>query len=294
MQGTSGNDDVIEIDLQELFGLLVHWLWLIVGCGIITGIAGFLISFFLITPMYRSTTKVYILDRDTSNGNLTYSDVQLGSVLTKDYTQLIKDRTVLEEVLATFGLNESYASLASRVEVEALSDTRIITITVEDENPEVAQVLADEIRRVAADHIKDVTAIEAVNVVEEANLPTGPSSPSVFKWTGIGALLGIFLCAMFVVIRFLMDDTIKTSEDVEKYLELSTLAMIPIIEDEAAKNKKNKKTPASGSSSSGSGGGSGRGGNGSRSTESSRGGNSGHNSHDMDNDDDPDDLEEVF
>ena len=104
-----------------------------------------------------------------------------------------------------------------------------------------AQFLADEIRKVAAEHIKNVMDIEAVNVVEEANLPENPTSPSVMKWTALGLMLGACLCAGIVLLRYLLDDTVKTSEDVEKYLGLSTLAMIPIMEDEVTIKKKDKK-----------------------------------------------------
>ena len=124
--------------------------------------------------------------------------------------------------------------------VENISDTRIIAITVEDPDPAMAQTLANEIRDVAADHIKDVMDIEAVNVAEEANLPENPSSPSVMKWTALGIMAGVCLCAGVILLRFLLDDTIKTSEDVERYLGLSTLAMIPIMEDEVAIAKKEK------------------------------------------------------
>lgn len=233
------NEDVVEIDLQELFGLVVHWLWLIILCGIATGILGFVISFFAITPQYESTTKVYILNKQNSN-TLTYSDVQLGTQLTKDYAQLIKSRTVLEQVIATCGLEETYGAFADRVAVETLTDTRIIAITVTDSDPAMAQLLANEICKVASKHIKSVMDIQAVNVADEANLPTDPASPSIPKWTALGLLLGAFLCAMVIIVRFLLDDTIKTSEDVERYLELSTLAMIPIIEA-PDKNKKGRR-----------------------------------------------------
>ena len=238
MQNTN-TEDVIEIDLQELFVLLLHWLWLIVLCGIVTGLAGFCISNFVITPQYQSTTKVYILNKQDNN-TLTYSDMQLGTQLTKDYAQLIKGRDVLEPVIEACGLDESYNSFANRVQVETLTDTRIIAITVEDPNPAMAQMIATEIRKVAAEHIKNVMDIQAVNVAEEAYLPERPSSPSVLKWTGIGMFLGVFLCGMVLVIRFLVDDTIKTSEDVEKYLNLSTLAMIPMNETED-KHKSRKR-----------------------------------------------------
>lgn len=242
MQNTK-SEDVIEIDLREIIGLLVHWLWLILLCGILTGMVGFMVSNFVITPKYQSTTKVYILNKQDSS-NLTYSDVQLGTQLTKDYAQLIKGRYVLEQVIETCGLTEGYGAFSDRVSVQTITDTRIIAITVEDEDPVMAQFIANEIRKVASAHIKNVMDIQAVNVAEEANLPTVPSSPSVTKWTGIGLLAGMFLCAMILIIRFVMDDTIKSSEDIERYLGLSTLAMIPITEteDRRKKNRRNRET----------------------------------------------------
>lgn len=234
------NDDVVEIDLQEVLGMLLHWLWLILLCGIITGALGFAISYFVITPQYESTTKVYILNKNESN-TLTYSDVQLNTQLTKDYTQLITSRTVLDQVIATCQLEEGYGAFSKRISVETLTDTRIIAITVTDENPAYAQLLANEIRKVASEHIKNVMDIQAVTIVDEANLPLAPSEPSVPKWTLFGLMGGIFLCAAVLVIRFLLDDTIKTSDDIEKYLGLSTLAMIPIIDENEKKNKKKTK-----------------------------------------------------
>ena len=237
MQNT---DDVIEIDLKEIFGVLINKLWIIAICGIVAGIAGFCISNFAITPQYQSTTKVYILNKQNGT-NVTYNDLQMGTQLTKDYKVLITSRDVLEEVIENCQLNEKYGSLSARVTVESISDTRIIAITVEDPNPVNAQFLADEIRKVAAEHIKQVMDIEAVNVVEEANLPEHPASPSVMKWTALALMLGACLCAGIILLRYLLDDTVKTSEDVEKYLGLSTLAMIPIMEDEVTLQKKNKK-----------------------------------------------------
>lgn len=234
MQNT---EDIIEIDLKEIFIVLLNKLWLIILCGIVAGVVGLCYSSFWITPQYRSTTKVYILNKQ-SGDNVTYSDLQIGTVLTKDYKELIKSRNVLEKVIEKCELNEKYGSLAARVEVEPVSDTRIIAITVEDPDPEKARYLADEIRKEAAKHIEKVMDIEAVNVVDEANLSEYPSSPSVAKWTLLGFALGIFACAGLILLKYLLDDTIKTSEDVEKYLGLSTLAMIPVMEDEIGASKK--------------------------------------------------------
>lgn len=237
------NDDTIEIDLQELFGLLLSRLWLIIICTVVGGVAAFIVSNFFVTPLYQSTTSVYILNKN-ENSTVSYSDLQLGTQLTKDYAQMITSRDVLEGVIEKCDLDEGYGSFSSRVSVTTPSDTRMIKITVTDENPVMAQLLANEVRKLAADKIKEVMDIEAVNTVDEANLPTSPASPSVGKWTMVGGAVGMVLCIMIVLIRFLMDDSIKTSEDVEKYLELSTLASIPVKEDTEKKKSKFKLTAA--------------------------------------------------
>ncbi|MGN0402821.1 MAG: YveK family protein [Acetatifactor sp.] len=233
-------DDVIEIDLQEVLGLLLHRVWLIAICGLVGGIAAFCISCFLIVPQYESSTSVYILNKNDNN-TVTYSDVQLGTQLTKDYAQLITSRHVLESVISACQLTDTYEKLAERVEVETISDTRLIEITVTDTDPATARLIANEIRKIASERIMEVMDIQAVNVVDEANLPKEPASPSIVKWTIVGLLLGVVLCAMIIVIRFLLDDTIKTSDDIEKYLELSTLAVIPVLEESEGKKKRKHK-----------------------------------------------------
>lgn len=231
-------DDVIEIDLQELVGLLIHWLWLLILCGFVTAVAGFLICKLMITPMYESTTRIFILNKN-NQAAVSYSDLQTSTQLTKNYTPLIKSRDVLESVIEKCGLNTTYEGFASRVSVATVGDTSLIAITVTDPDPAMAQLLAKEVRILASEHIKQVMDIQAANLETEANLPTRPSSPSVKRWTMIGGLLGVFVCAAILVIQYLLDDTIKSAEDVERYLGLSTLAMIPIAET-ADKHKKKK------------------------------------------------------
>ncbi len=250
MQDRRENVDEIEIDLVEIFGLILHWLWLIGLSAIVCGIVGFVLSAFVLTPIYQSTTKIYILNRQNGD-SLTYTDTQLASQLTKDYEELVTSRTVLEEVISTFRLDEKYNSLAGRTSVSNTANTRIIAITVKDPDPVMAKNIANAIRDVAAKHIQAVMDIEAVNIVDEANLPDSPVTPSVPKWTVIAALLGGVFCAGMVILRYLLDDTIKTSDDIEKHLGLSTLALIPVIEDETeqAKKKTNRRVSTSGSAS---------------------------------------------
>lgn len=236
------NTDEIEIDLLELIQVLFSRIWLILSAGLFLALICFAVSKFLMTPTYQSTTKIYILNK-TESSTVTYSDVQMGTQLTKDYAELISSRYVLEEVIQELGMDTDYKGLLEQVSVTTPSDTRIVAITVEDTDPVQAMHIANCIREVASDHIQNVMDIEAVNVVETANMPTEKSGPSCMKWTLIGGVIGCFILCAIVLAQYLLDDTIKSSEDVEKYLGLSTLALIPIAtsEEETAKKKKKKK-----------------------------------------------------
>ena len=146
---TSYQEDEIEIDLQDLFGLLLHKVWIIILAAVVAGAIGFAASFFLITPQYESTTSIYISTSKGSENSMTLGDAQLASQLTKDYEELILSRTVLEKVIDVYKLDESYESLKSRVTVANTSNTRIITITVKDPNPANAQIIAMQQRSIS-------------------------------------------------------------------------------------------------------------------------------------------------
>lgn len=243
----SSSDDEITIDLAELFGVLWHWIWLILLVALLLGGAAYAFSKFVIPEEFQSTTKIYVLDKESgSGGQTTYTDLQAGAQLTKDYAELITSRTVIEKVMTDNHLESvyDYKKFLKKVEVNTPTDTRIVSITVTDTNPALAQALADDIRVEASDLIINTMQIDAVNTYEVANLPTEKSAPSCSKWALIGALLGALLVGGIVTLQYILDDTIKTSEDVEQYLGLSTLALIPLDENiggtEKGKKKKNK------------------------------------------------------
>lgn len=242
MENHRENNNEIEFDLLEIVHILFGRFWIILCAGFVTALVCFAISAYVLAPVYESTTKIYILNK-TDNTAVTYTDVQMGTQLTKDYAELINSRYVLEKVIELLSLEDmEYEDLMNKVSVNTPVDTRIVSITVEHTNPELAMRIANCVREVAGEHIQNVMDIEAVNVVEKANMPMEKSGPSVVKWTMIGGIAGAFLACAVILIIYLLDDTIKCSEDVEKYLGLSTLAMIPVIsEDDTAKKRKSKR-----------------------------------------------------
>lgn len=236
---TRQDNDEIEINLMELIMVLLEKIWIIGAAAIICGLVMLVYSKFFIAPTYESTTRIIVLNTNDSE-SINISDLQLGSQLMGDYKQLITSRYVIETIIEKFDLDEEYEDFVERVAVSNEANTRIIEITLTDTDPLMAKEMVDELRDVAAARIKEVMAIEAVNLVDEGNVPTKKAAPSVKKYTFIGILIGGFLSVAVILVIYLLDDTIKNAEDVEKYLHLSTLGLIPIIEteEEAAKRKR--------------------------------------------------------
>lgn len=229
------------LDLIQIAGVLLGRFWVIVFSGILVGICALILTKMTTTPTYTSSTKLYVLSKDQSSSDVTSSDLQLSAVLASDYAQLIKDRTVTESVISELGLSMSSAALASKIAVEMPNSGRIITISVTDTDPYLASKIATAVRDTAARHIKEVMNSEAVNVVEEANIPEGQAMYN-YKRNGLmGVILGMAVAVGIIMLQYMMNDTIKTPEDVERYLELSVLGTIPVMDNSRKKAKRKKK-----------------------------------------------------
>lgn len=237
----TNNNDEIEIDLGEVFHLVISKLGVIILSGILLGVLSIIGTMLFITPKYESTTKIMVLNKQDNN-TLTSADMQTSTQLTKDYAELIQSRTVLEGVIAQLNLDMTYKKMLNKVSVETSSDSRIVSIIVTDEDPYTASEIANAVRDMAAEHIQSVMDIEAVNVVDTANIPNEKASPSLAKNGVIGGLLGVIIAMAAVIIIYLTNDTIKVEEDVERYLGLSVLGSIPFSEKESrSKKKKSRK-----------------------------------------------------
>ena len=245
MEQNQMNNDEIEIDLREIFSVLLSHLGIIILSGLVLGLVAIVGTKVFITPQYQSVTKMYVLAKQ-NNDTLTSADMQTSTLLTKDYAEMIQSRTVTEAVIAQLGLDMTHEQLVKKISVSNTTDTRIITISVLDKDPYMARDIANAVRDTAAEHIKNVMNSEAVNVVDEANIPAEKYSPSVSKNGLIGGVLGCMIAVAIILIRFIMisylsNDTIKTQEDVERYLQLSTLGTIPLLQTDKKKKKRAKK-----------------------------------------------------
>lgn len=241
MENQVVNNEEIEIDLGEVFHLLFSRLGIIILSGIIFGLVSIVGTMLLVEPQYESTTKIVVLNKQDNN-TLTSQDMQTSTQLTKDYAELIKSRTVTEGVIAQLGLEMTHEELLKKITVETPADTRVVSIIVRDTDPYTASQIANEVRDIAAGHIQQVMDVDAVNVVETANIPNHKASPSLAKNGIIGGILGVFLAIVIIVVVYITNDTVKTQEDVERYLGLSVLGTIPLMDKEKkSKKQKSKK-----------------------------------------------------
>lgn len=241
------NRDEIEIDLKQIMFVLFNKILFIILSGIIVGAIAFLISQYLLVPKYVSTAKLYIINRQTE-GVITSQDLTSSSQLTQDYKELIVSRIVIEKVISDLDLPYKYEQFKGKLSVDTPVDTRILAITIKDKDPYTAKKIADKMADVSVDTIGSVMESERANIIDYGNLPLRPVSPNIFRNTVAGVGIGVILSITIILFIFFIDDSIKSEDDIERYLGISTLGVIPIQDDETDKrkhkfkqNKKRKK-----------------------------------------------------
>lgn len=226
----------LEIDIREIFYLIRAHLLQIVIVGILTALLTGIGTKCLITPQYTSTSKLYVAGKGSVISSL--ADLQLGAQLTKDYAELVKSRPVIEDVIKQLDLNMEYQDLLGITTISNTTDTRILVISVEYPDPKMAKKIVDKIAQVTAKRISEIMDVGEPKIVEKGYAEEAPSSPNLVRNVLLGGIVGIALVVFILIIRYILDDKIKTQEDIEKYLQLNTLALIPLGEEEYDGKKK--------------------------------------------------------
>lgn len=234
------DNDEIEIDLLELAGVLIRKLKLLVLCTVLTAAVAAAATFFLITPQYTASSMIYILTKTTSVTSL--ADIQMGTALTTDFSMLVTSRPTLEAVIEDLGLDYTPNELKEMITVTNPADTRYLQIDVESPDPQEAADISNALSDATADRVEKIMNTDKPTTVEDAIVPKEPSSPNLMKNTLVGAILGFIAAAAFVVITYLLDDTIKDEDDVVKYLNLNTLAALPVDEKVEVSGARKKRT----------------------------------------------------
>ena len=232
-------EEETEIDLIDLAWALLDKIHYIVLCFLIGAVIMNAYSYFLVRPTYKSTAKMYVVSA-SKNSVVDLDALNIGTSLTADYEQLMLSYPVLEQVINKLNLDMDSDTLAKMITLENPTDTRILNINVVSTDPKSARDIANTLMDVSVDYLPMTMSTNATNVAQKAKLADHKDGPSYTKYTMIGALAGAFLYCMYLVVKYLMDDTIHTADDMEKYFDIVPLAVIPDVE-ELASEKQQKK-----------------------------------------------------
>ena len=232
-------EEETEIDLIDLAWALLDKIHYIVLCFLIGAVIMNAYSYFLVRPTYKSTAKMYVVSA-SKNSVVDLDALNIGTSLTADYEQLMLSYPVLEQVINKLNLDMDSDTLAKMITLENPTDTRILNINVVSTDPKNARDIANTLMDVSVDYLPKTMSTNAPNVAQKAKLADHKDGPSYTKYTMIGALAGAFLYCMYLVVKYLMDDTIHTADDMEKYFDIVPLAVIPDV-SELASEKQQKK-----------------------------------------------------
>ena len=232
-------NEEIEIDLLQLWNAVRHRIWLVLLVGFIMADIAYAYTRFLITPMYSSSATMLVITKETTLSSL--ADLQLGSQLTDDYEILIMSRPVLQETIRELNLDINYKQLRGSISIANPNDSRMLIITAVQPDPELAKNVVDTLAEISSEYIADKMEVTAPKIIEEGEVPLFRSSPSFFRNTAIGGMLGVLAAVFLICVAVILNDSIQTEDDIERYLQLPVLAVVPDKSGSAAKKSGRKK-----------------------------------------------------
>ncbi|HGA0991013.1 TPA: Wzz/FepE/Etk N-terminal domain-containing protein [Streptococcus suis] len=221
------NQEVNAIEIDVLFLLKTIWRkkFLILLTAVLTAGLAFVYSSFLVTPQYDSTTRIYVVSQNVEAGaGLTNQELQAGTYLAKDYREIILSQDVLTQVATELNLKES---LKEKISVSIPVDTRIVSISVRDADPNEAARIANSLRTFAAQKVVEVTKVSNVTTLEEAVPAEEPTTPNTKRNILLGLLAGGILATGLVLVMEVLDDRVKRPQDIEEVMGLTLLGIVP-------------------------------------------------------------------
>lgn len=234
----NSNQNMRIVTLKDLWDLLMQRFLIILLAAVAAVGVLYGVNAATQEPLYESTATLYISrqsDESTSSGDAS-NDFSLALKVINDCTYLLKSHTVLDQVIEELSLTMDYDELYSAISTHNPDSTRILEVTVEASSPQLAKRIVDKICELGKDSITEAMGFEQVNLFEYGVLNQTPcNNTSMLTYALVGMIAAVFVYTVFLLI-YLLDDRIRTTEDIENYLGLSVLGEIPDGK-EASKNK---------------------------------------------------------
>lgn len=216
------------INIKDLLNVIKKRMTLIVLCVAIAAMVAGAISFFVLTPIFQSSTQLLVNQKKTAGEMYQYNEVQTNVQLINTYNEIIKSPVILDKVIKELDLKQSMAQLNEKITVAAKQNSQVFTVTVEDENPKLAKDIANTIAMVFQKEIGNIMSVDNVSILAKAELPDNPSpiKPNPKLNIAIAVVVGLMLGVGLAFLIEFMDNTIKTEKDIEDLLGISVLGVI--------------------------------------------------------------------
>lgn len=215
----SGN--FAEIDLVELLFKFLENIKIIIAAALIGVIIAAVYVNQFVTPLYQATCELYIVNTDVA---INISDLQLGTNLASDYLEIFNIWEIHDMVRKELGTDSVHKY---DFKVTNPSNTRILKLVTTSPDPVLAQKVSNLYAKVARNYIVEKMATAEPSVLSEARVPSAPISPNKPRTVFMGLLIGMALAMGVITLLFIMDDRLRTSDDITKYSGLPTLAIVP-------------------------------------------------------------------
>ena len=221
------------MELRDILRVLKNGKWILIILPLVAMLTSGIFSYFIITPVYKSSTTLMV-GKTYSGENgplLQYNDILTANQLVKTYSQIAKSRTVAEKVIEMEKLDITPGEFSGKIDVQPVRDTQLIQISIDDPNPNKAARLANVSGQVFIKKVVEVMKLDNVNIVDPAVPPQLPEKPNKRMNIMIAGVVGLMAAVGLVFLMEFLDQTIKSNEDINRYLELPVLGVIPKIDN---------------------------------------------------------------
>ena len=213
-----------NIEIKRILDILNSKKILIVLILILFTLVGGVYSYKYTVPEYKATSTLLLIPNETEeNKAITSADLTLNSELISTYSKIAKKPRVLNQVINNLGLNMTQKELADSMEVNVVKDTYIIKIAVKSKDVNMAENITKEVANVFLQEIKAIYNLNNIGIVDEAQVPDEPSNINHIRDIAIFFIAGLAFVAVIVAIIYIVDNTIKREEDIERYIKLKTI-----------------------------------------------------------------------
>ncbi|MDC3423496.1 Wzz/FepE/Etk N-terminal domain-containing protein [Aquibacillus sp. 3ASR75-11] len=223
------------ISLKEIVEVLKKRLLLIISLVIGAGLISALITYFVLTPTYESSTQ-FIVNQSTEMRSTEFNvnDIRTNVELINTYNVIIKSPRILSEVAEELDLPLTSEQLSGKIQVASAQNSQVVTVTATDIDPETATAIANTTVETFQREIPQLMNVDNVKILSEADTPADPQPVNPNPMLNIaiaivvGGMVGVGLAFLFEY----LDNTIKSEADVEKELELPVLGVISHITED--------------------------------------------------------------